>query len=182
MLCAISLLAIAPSLPAAAQPKVPDSAAQDTPAPAPEKHDTAVPEDARRSKLGEGWESTSDRAVTGVATTAGYAILAAESKSGYQWNTVAALHRDGIDADSWIGNVCTTADGAYAVAVYGPRTVINSEAGMYQGGFAAAVNIATGEVRDLGVGYTLAYFNPGCGVDHKVALTSYSADGRTKVV
>jgi hypothetical protein len=180
-LSVISLLAIVPAAPASADPKVPDGAAQATPAPSPKEHDAAVPGNQRQSKLGEGWDASPDQAVVGAATGSGYAVMAAESKSGYQWRTVATLRRAGVEADSWIGNLCSTADGAFAVVVYGPRTAVNHEAGLYQGGFAASVNIATGEVHDLGGGFTLAYFNPGCGTDQKVALTSYSSDGRTRI-
>ncbi|WP_314148812.1 GDSL-type esterase/lipase family protein [uncultured Leifsonia sp.] len=164
------------------EPAPPDGSAQATPTPVPTDRPEEVPPAARSKALGDGWQASEDRAVTAVATAQGYTVLAAREKQGYAWTTVATLSRPGIDTDTWVGNMCLTADAKRAVVVYGPRTAANNEPAMGQGGFAAIVDLDSGAVRDLPHRYTLAYFNPGCGVGQKVALTSYSADGRTRIV
>lgn len=166
---------------AAADDELPPGASQSSPEPAPEEHPGDVPEKSRDSLLGADWDGIDDRIVTSASTPDGLAILAAASRSGYAWSTVATLSQPGIVADSWIGNTCTTADGSKVVAVYAPRTYLNREASAYQGGYAAVVDLATGAVSELGAGFSLAYFNPGCGDGDQFALTSYSPDGRTRV-
>jgi len=64
--------------------------------------------------------------------------------------------------------------------VYGPRTITNDESMMNAGGWASIVDLRTGAVTSLGRGYTMAYFNPGCGAGNEVALSAFDG-GKTRV-
>ncbi|MBE3016084.1 hypothetical protein IL992_44100 [Microbispora sp. NEAU-D428] len=117
-----------------------------------------------------------DTAVTATADTAGYHLFIGEAGGG--WKPLASLRPGGYGDEAWTGEHCRTGDGRFVVAVIAPWHTANSEAGMNQGGLAYAVDVRTGAVRPLGSGVSLAYFNPGCGTGHEVALTSYLGAGQ----
>ncbi len=97
--------------------------------------------------------------------------MVAEAKTGYSWRTVATLGNAAVETDKWIGNACVTGSGDKAVVVYAPRNFTNKEKLFSRGGFTAVVNLTSGEVKQLPVRTSLAYFNPGCGTGETVALT-----------
>jgi len=140
----------------------------------------SVPEGQRNATIGPDWQNNDDFAVTSTSTAAGFALLVAKASEGYRWSTIASLSVPGMEADSWVGNYCLTADGTKAAAVFAPRTFSNDEKSFYEGAFGAIVDIGSGQVTELGQGYSLAYFNPGCGAGN---LTTFSrfADNSTYV-
>jgi hypothetical protein len=163
---------------AARAPAVPaPSAAAPAAAPLPD----VVPPASRATDLPGDWQSSGDRAWTTSGDPTGFHLLIAESRTGYAWRTAASLSEPGFDTDQWIGNVCFTESGRYAIAVYAPRQFTNRAELFERGGFAAVVDVTTGEVRKLGVTVTLAYFNPGCGTGESAVLTQVRTSGeRTK--
>ncbi|MGB3376651.1 MAG: hypothetical protein WBA87_16115 [Microbacterium sp.] len=68
------------------------------------------------------------------------------------------------------------------VVVYGPRSITNSESAFGGGANAAIVELATGKVRDLGTGFSIAYFDPGCGAGDTVTLTRVDPDVSTTLL
>ncbi|MFJ4534368.1 hypothetical protein ACIP39_00085 [Streptomyces tibetensis] len=124
-------------------------------------------------KLGKGWNTSQDRAVTAAADADGLHILVADSKNAYAWKTAAILAEPGMPADSWIGNQCLM-DRDHAAVVYAPRTFTNKP-DLFQGGaFTAVVNTGTGSVTKLGFTGSLAYFDPTCNPSaHTAAFTTY---------
>jgi hypothetical protein len=71
----------------------------------------------------------------------------------------------------WIGQACVTAGGVDAVVVYAPEQADNMAQQQGVLGRAAVVNVRTGAVRDLGGGFSIAYFDPGCGTGSTAVLT-----------
>jgi putative cell wall-binding protein len=156
----------------------PTAAAQSAAADAP----SDVPPKDRPATLGGDWASSSDLAWSVAGDATGLHVMAAAESTGYSWTTVASLKVVGIETDRWIGNACLTGDGETLAVVYAPRSYTNDEDLFGRGAFAALVGLRDGAVTDLGAGYTLAYFNPGCGVGSKAALTAYSSEaGRTRI-
>jgi lysophospholipase L1-like esterase len=135
----------------------------------------AAPGTARLSDparvLPSGWQRSSDEAVTVAGDSTGLHVLAASEASGYGWRTVATLGDPAVETDSWIGQACVTASGGYAVVVYAPEQAANMAGAQGVLGRAAIVNLRTGAVKDLGGGYSIAYFDPGCGTGDQAALT-----------
>ncbi|WP_158553953.1 golvesin C-terminal-like domain-containing protein [Micromonospora deserti] len=133
--------------------------------------------------LPHGWRSSNDLAWTTAGDSTGFHLLVAEARSGYAWRTVASLWEPGFDTDRWIGNVCLTGSGKRAVVAYAPRQFTNRPELFTHGAFAAVVDIASGKVRKLGLGVSLAYFNPGCGTGEEAVLTQNGDDrvGRTRL-
>ncbi|MFG2568196.1 SGNH/GDSL hydrolase family protein [Streptomyces sp. NPDC048567] len=124
-------------------------------------------------KLGQGWNTTKDRAFTSAADTKGLQILVADSSKAYEWKTAAVLAEPGVPADSWIGNECVM-DADHVAAVYAPRTFTNKPDLMQGGAFAAIVNTTTGKVVKLAFTASLAYFDPSCNtVTHTAAFTAF---------
>jgi hypothetical protein len=117
-----------------------------------------------------------DEIVAGVGSTDGYRVFVARSADGWSWQPIALLDPGGYSDQAWVGNTCLTGDGSTAVAVIAPWSTINSPAGIEHGGLAYAVNLATGQTRVLATALSMAYFDPGCGRGHDVALTSYLGD------
>jgi hypothetical protein len=150
--------------------------------PAVEDPSTVAPAE-RDEVLPEGWRTSADLAWTTSGDSSGFHLLVADSASGYTWRTAATLIEPGIEADSWVGNACITASGKRAVVVYEPRHFTNRAHLFGRGAFAAVVDLATGAVTKLGVGVTIAYYNPGCGAGETAVLTqSGAADlGRTQL-
>lgn len=137
----------------------------------------SVPEDSRDDVLGAGWARSGDVATTFTGDAGGFSVLRGAAADGYAWKTLARLSVPGIETDQWIGNGCTTGDGAHVVVVYGPRGLTNDERLFSEGAWAAVVDTADGAVRSLGRGYSLSYANPGCGAGDTATLVRY--DGGT---
>jgi lysophospholipase L1-like esterase len=114
-----------------------------------------------------------DEIVTGTGDLEGWHLLAASSGDGWRWHPLATLRPAGSDGERWIGQQCLTGDGRFVIAVVAPWHANNSGPGMDRGGIAYAVNARTGQVRALATGVSLAYFDPGCGTGHRIALTTY---------
>lgn len=138
--------------------------------------DGAVPVDERDALLGEDWSESDDLAWTTAGDHTGFHVLTARESDGYSWQRVATLRVEGVDTDQWVGNACLTASGNYLAVVYAPRSATNSEYLFSVGGYAAIVSLPDGQVTSLGGGFSLAYFNPGCGSDDLFALTADSPE------
>jgi lysophospholipase L1-like esterase len=121
--------------------------------------------------LPSGWQRSSDVAVAVSGDATGLHVLAAREASGYAWRTVATLGAPGVETDLWIGQACVTASGAYAVVVYAPEQAANMAEEQGVLGRAAIVNLRNGAVRELGGGFSIAYFDPGCGTGSQAVLT-----------
>lgn len=121
--------------------------------------------------LPSGWQHSSDEAVTVSGDSTGLHVLAASEASGYAWRTVATLGDPAVDTNLWIGQACVTAAGRYAVVVYAPEQANNMAQQQGVLGRAAVVNLRTGVVKDLGGGFSIAYFDPGCGTGSQAVLT-----------
>jgi lysophospholipase L1-like esterase len=121
--------------------------------------------------LPAGWQRSSDVAVAVSGDSAGLHVLAATETSGYAWRTVATLGDPAVETDLWIGQACVTASGGYAVVVYAPEQADNMAQAQGVLGRAAIVNLRTGAVKDLGGGFSIAYFDPGCGTGSQAVLT-----------
>ncbi|RBQ14338.1 hypothetical protein DP939_40985 [Spongiactinospora rosea] len=117
------------------------------------------------------WRESKDVALATAGDSTGFHLLTAEAATGYQWRTLATLREPGLDTDQWIGNACLTGSGNSAVAVYAPRHFTNREELFNRGGFAAVVDLRSGEVTKLRDQVSLSYFNPGCGAGERVVLT-----------
>ncbi|MFD4641330.1 hypothetical protein ACFWN2_28740 [Lentzea sp. NPDC058436] len=139
-----------------------------------------VPSEKRQELLGQGWQQSGDRLWTTSGDGNGFHVLVAEAKTGYSWRTVATLGSKAVDTDKWIGNACVTGDGTKAVVVYAPRIFTNKPELFARGGLTSVVDLVSGEVKNLPVTTTLAYFNPGCGVGDTVALTQAGEEDRGK--
>ncbi|MFI6625247.1 SGNH/GDSL hydrolase family protein [Streptomyces sp. NPDC050528] len=122
------------------------------------------------------WQTSADRAVTVAGDGSGLHLLAAESRTAYQWRSVATLSEPGLSTDLWIGNACVTGSGKRAVVVYAPRDFTNEPELMERGAFAAVVDLTSGKVTKLADTVTLAYFNPGCGTGESAVLTQIGDD------
>jgi lysophospholipase L1-like esterase len=124
-----------------------------------------------------------DELVTGTGDTSGWHIFAAAAGDGWRWHALATLRPAAYEDERWIGQQCLTGDGRYVIAVAAPWHANNSGGGVDHGGFAYAIDAHNGNVRPLASGVSLAYFNPGCGAGHQVALTSYLTqdEGATRV-
>jgi len=135
----------------------------------------ATPGPARLSDpakvLPSGWQRSPDEAVTVAGDATGLHVLAASESSGYSWRTVATLGDPAVQTDLWIGQACVTASGRDAVVVYAPEQADNMAQEQGVLGRAAIVNLRTGAVKDLGGGFSIAYFDPGCGTGSQAVLT-----------
>jgi hypothetical protein len=129
--------------------------------------------------LPHGWSRSGDEILSVQGDASGLHVLAATESSGYAWRTVATLGDAGVDTTQWIGQACLTGNGKYAVVIYAPREVTNMAGLMGVLGRAAVVTLATGQVRQLGGGYSVAYFDPGCGTGSNVVLTRAGWGGDT---
>lgn len=138
---------------------------------APAKGIAAVPVGDRDRLLGDGWETSIDRAWTTTGDASGLHVLVADSNEGYEWRTATTLSEPGIDADLWIGNACLAGDGRTLAVAYAPRTFTNEHELAERGAFVATVDLRTGEVSKLPVRSSLAYFTPSCGADDTVLVT-----------
>jgi hypothetical protein len=126
--------------------------------------------------LGTGWSSSSDEVVTGVGDSAGFHILVSRERDAYQWTNLVTLDVPELDMGAWTGELCTTGDDKYAVAVYAPSAFSNHPELMEAGAFASVVNLATGAVTPVAAGIQLAYHTPGCGAGDTAVLTRALGD------
>jgi len=165
---------------AAPAPAAPSAAAQSDPAAQP---DPSTVDPARRgSVLPAGWSASADLAWTTDGDSQGFHLLVAEQSTGYTWRTAATLSEPGVDTDRWVGNACVTGSGRRAIVVYAPRQFTNRAQLFDRGAFSAVVDLVTGKVTKLGLGTTLAYFNPGCGTGETAVLTQGGQDlGKTRM-
>ncbi|MBF4617386.1 NocE [Clavibacter sp. VKM Ac-2873] len=157
------------------------------PAPADRSSDVAddrsvVPEAERDRLLGEDWATTRDRATTAIGDQNGFTVYAADSSTGYEWAPVATLQAPGVETDRWIGNTCLTEDGSRMGVVYGTRAMTNDSTLFDAGAWGAIVDMSTGEVTQVGRGFSLAYFNPGCGSGNDVVMSAFTEDAQTRLV
>jgi hypothetical protein len=127
----------------------------------------------RDQVLGDEWDRGNDEANVVLNDADGVTVLTAQSSDGYAWNATAVLPTPVTDTDLWVSNSCVTSSGDYMAVVYAPRSVTNDEDAFGGGARAAIVDLESGEVSDLGAGYTISYFNPGCGVGDTVTITRF---------
>lgn len=137
-------------------------------------------EEDRVAVLGEDWASSDDFSIQGIGSADAFHLIRADSAEGYAWHTLASLTVEGVETDAWIGNFCLVAGGKKAAVVYAPRAVTNDPMLFDAGAFAAIVDLGTGAVTELGPGFTIAHFNPGCGEADLVTFTGY-VDGQTNI-
>lgn len=123
------------------------------------------------SAFGSGWSNSSDEVVTGVGDSDGFHILVSRERDAYQWKNLATLDVPEFDTGSWTGQLCTTGDDRFAVAVYAPSSFSNHPELMEAGAFAAVVNLSTGQVAPVASGIQLAYHTPSCGASDDAVLT-----------
>ncbi|USX50164.1 hypothetical protein [Lentzea sp. HUAS12] len=141
---------------------------------------SSVTPQRRAEVLGGDWQRSDDRMWTTTGDQTGFHVMVASAKSGYAWKTVATLNHPAVEADLWIGNACATGSGDRIVVVYAPRTYTNKEDLMARGAFTATVDLNTGAVKKLPVRTTLAYYNPGCGLDETAVLTQDATEDKGK--
>lgn len=140
-----------------------------------------VEADDRATLLGEEALANDDTAFATMGGPDGISVLRGRAEDGYRWERIAALVEPGMDTDLWIANSCIDTTGSRMAIVYAPRTFTNREQAFLGGAWGAIVDLEDGSVTRLGRGYTLAYFNPGCGGGSFAAFTRYTDDGRTQL-
>ncbi|WP_353650324.1 RHS repeat-associated core domain-containing protein [Nakamurella sp. A5-74] len=111
----------------------------------------------------------SDVLVDGWGDAAGY-HLQLGSVAG--WREIAVLRPAGLDAQSWVGYQCVSADGKYVAAAVLPASSVNLDAGRNHGAFAFEVSVASGKVTPLLTGVGYKYFSPSCGTGDVAVFTS----------
>lgn len=136
---------------------------------------------ARAELLGEASIEQDDTAFVTMGGPDGISILRGRAQDGYRWERIAELLEPGIDTDLWIANSCIDAGGTKMAIVYAPRAFTNTEPMFLGGAWGAIVDLQNGSVTNLGRGYTLAYFNPGCGGGALAAFTRYPDEGTTQL-
>jgi hypothetical protein len=149
------------------EPSGPSSPAPGTGRPVGARGELAAPDAA----LGSGWRKSSDALVTGIGDTDGFHVYIAREKDAFAWATLATLKAPIPVDDSWVGYVCVTGSGNYAVAVYAPAGAVNRPELITAGASAAVVDTRTGSVRHIAEQVELAYFNPSCGPGDQALLT-----------
>lgn len=139
----------------------------------PQQSDDVLPDD---------WRETDDEVHVVLNDADGITVLGARAADGYAWEAVATVPVPWADTDLWVANSCVTSSGDRMAVVYAPRAATNDEAAFSGGANAAIVDLRSGEVTELGTGYTIAYFNPGCGEDDTVTITRLEPEeGLTRV-
>ncbi|WP_205624222.1 hypothetical protein [Amycolatopsis vancoresmycina] len=180
--------AFAVALSVGAAVSAPASAAPKNPNPETDTRAAAPPRATARSvgagERAPGWDRSADRAWTTSGDADGFHLLVADEAKAYEWRTIATLAEPGLDADSWIGNVCVTGSAHRAVVAYAPRTFTNKTELFDRGAFTAVVDLDTGAVRKLPVRTSLAYFNPSCGTGDSAVLTQAGDEdlGKTRLL
>ncbi|MGW2220233.1 SGNH/GDSL hydrolase family protein [Nonomuraea sp. NPDC001684] len=150
---------------------VPAGAAAPPDTPPPQEPSSSVAPAERDRVLAADWRTSPDLAWTTEGDATGFHLLTAEERTGYTWRTLATLSEPGFETDRWIGNVCFTASGRKAVAVYAPRAFTNQADLFDRGAFTALIDVPTGKVTKLPIHSSLAYFNPGCGQGERSVIT-----------
>ncbi|NYE17973.1 hypothetical protein BJ991_000001, partial [Microbacterium immunditiarum] len=143
---------------------------------------SGIPAKDRNALLGADWSTSGDISRVVMGGPDGLTVLQAEGDSGYQWHAVAALPIYEAATNLWISNSCVTSSGKYMAVVYGPREITNSERRFGGGANAVIVEFATGKVRELGTGFSIAYFNPGCGAGDTVTFTRVDTSASTTLL
>jgi hypothetical protein len=123
------------------------------------------------SALGTDWAASTDQLVAGIGDSTGFHVLVARERDAFKWTNLVTLDVPEIDLGPWTGEICTTGDDRYAVAVYAPSADTNHPALQEAGAFAASIDLATGKVNPLISGVQLAYHTPGCGTGDEAVLT-----------
>lgn len=172
----VTIAALAPvAQAAAARPVAPPASQAQMPSATGHGQPPARPRPSRLTSPGKtlprGWQTSADRAVTVAGDAAGLHVLAASEQSGYAWRTVTTLGAPQVQTSEWIGQACVTGSGRRAVVVYAPREVTNLAGQQGRLARGAIVDLDTDEVTPLGGGFSMAYFDPGCGTGEQVALT-----------
>jgi hypothetical protein len=121
--------------------------------------------------LGPSWSSSGDVSVVGIGDSAGYHIMVAKESDAFRWKNLVTLTVPALSEGLWTGEVCTTGDGRYAVAVYAPSAAVNTPDLVESGALAAVVNLATGKTTAVAAGVQLAYHTPSCGAGDEATLT-----------
>lgn len=142
----------------------------------------SVPVDQRLELLGTNWAESTDIATAAIGDAEGFTIYRAAASEGYAWSPLATLSIDGIETDRWIGNTCLTQDGSKMGVVYGTRSMTNDERQFDAGAWGAIIDMESGEVTTVGRGFSLAYFNPGCGTGNDIVMTAFTEDLQTRLV
>lgn len=181
LVCAAALIFPAP-VSSAAEPSVPRSGTAHTlNADKPLDDTGAVPRAHRAKTLGPDWQDGEDTAWTIAGDSAGLHVFSAEMDEGYDWRHIATLGNAAFDTDRWVGNACLSSDQRWLAVTYAPRNFTNDDVLFSRGAFAALVELRSGKVTPVEGTFSLAYFNPGCGPNGKVALTAFAEDGKTHV-
>ena len=171
-LSASPAVGVAPGASGRTTAPVPTSQAT-TPTPDVDADENGVAAEQREAVLGEGWQDDVDEAHVVLNSADGVTVLSAASSDGYEWSASAAMPLSGAEADMGVSNSCVTSSGDYMAVVYAPRSVTNDEDQFAGGADAAIVDLRTGAVSSLGTGYTISYFNPGCGSGDTVTITRF---------
>ncbi|MBG0568626.1 hypothetical protein [Actinoplanes aureus] len=93
---AISVLGMAALLAGSATP----GSAQAAPEPA---APAGVAFEAPDAAFGDGWESSTDAAVTGVGDVSGFHLYVARESQAFAWKPLATLRSSGTDLGAWTG-------------------------------------------------------------------------------
>lgn len=126
--------------------------------------------------LGQDADAPNDRVWSLVGEADGLHVLTAVQSQGYAWERVAKFGTELESSERWIGNGCLASDGRTLAIVYAPIVYANDDQRFRTGARGAVVNLETSEIHDLGSGFTLSYFNPGCGRNQQVSFTSLGDD------
>jgi hypothetical protein len=137
--------------------------------------------ESRVELLGEEPLARDDTAFVTMGGPDGVSVLRGRAADGYRWERIAELFEPSIETDLWVANSCLDPDGTKMAIVYAPRAFANKESIFLGGAWGAIVDLHDGSVTELGRGYTLAYFNPGCGGGTFAAFTRYTEDGTTQL-
>lgn len=121
--------------------------------------------------LGGAWASSGDELVTGTGDSDGFHVMVAREKDAFAWQNLVTLKAASADAGPWTGEICTTGDGKYAVAVYALSSSVNTPALVKAGALVSVIDLTTGKATPVSARAQLAYYDPGCGLGDTVVLT-----------
>jgi len=130
--------------------------------------------------LGSGWASSGDELVTATGDSGGYHVMVASEQNAFAWKNLVTLTAPSDDVGPYTGEICTTGDGKYAVAVYAPSASTNTPALVEAGSFVAVINLATGKAIPVAARVQLAYYDPGCGLGDTAVLTRALGTGEQR--
>lgn len=138
--------------------------------------EAGIPAERRKELLGNEDVPADDVAYTTLGGLDGVAVLKAVASEGYRWERIALLPARTLETDNWVANSCIDASAKHMAVVYAPRAFTNDESNFLGGAWGAIINLEDGSIIDLGRGYSLAYFNPGCGAGSFAAFARYTSD------